>query len=174
MNFEFLSFYKKGDTYICRGKNSNLVEILQKEEVAQKINDFLNKMDLDFERDDETNRFTIHFGMKFGEESIHFHIFIFYDDKWITIVAPLIRDKDLPEEIDKLSFYKTLLRETYYLNEVTYGLTENDDIVVHAETATNALGFDNFKVEFYSVVYGIEHFLREVVPVIFKSQDTSQ
>jgi len=140
---------------------------VQKEEVGRRISDFLSKMDLNFEHEEKDGRFKVSFDVKYGEEVLHFRVFIFYDEDWITIVAPLIRESDLPKEADKLEFYKKLLRETYYLNEVTYGLTEGDDVVVHAETATRALDFENFRVEFYSVVYGIEHFLNEVVPSVF-------
>jgi len=148
-----------------------VVEIVKKEEVAQKISDFLGKMDLRYDYDEKNNNFSIHFDVKFGEEVLHFQVFVFYNEDWISIVAPLIRESDLPKEVDKLEFYKKLLRETYYLNEVTYGLTENDDIVVHAESATQALDFENFKVEFYSVVYGIEHFLNEVIPSVFAASE---
>lgn len=144
-----------------------MVEIVKKGEVAHKISDFLSKMNLRYNHDEKNNNFAVHFDIKFGEEILHFQVFVFYSKDWISIVAPLIRENDLPKEVDKLEFYKKLLRETYYLNEVTYGLTKNDDVVVHAESATQALDFENFKIEFYSVIYGIEHFLNEVIPSVF-------
>jgi len=54
--------------------------------------------------------------------------------------------------------------ETFYLYEVTYGLTKEGLIVVHAETSTKALSFENFSTELKSVAFGTKYFVEKILP----------
>lgn len=87
------------------------------------------------------------------------NIFVKAFGNWVFTIAPLLNVEHIRGESDKLKLYERPLMDTYYLNEVTYGLTRNGDMVVHAETHKDVLTPENFEVEFYSVVYGTEYFI---------------
>ena len=130
------------------------------ENAVNTVKQFLEKMNLKFEYDENAKVFFVPF--KIDERE--FMVVISIRGKWVTTAALIVRNNDLPPDLNKEEFYARLLKETFYLNEVTYGLTKDNDVIVHAETSTEALSFENFKTEFWSVVYGIKHFLEEIAP----------
>jgi len=131
-------------------------------EAVQKVKEFLKRMDLKFELIEDRNAFVVPFSSeKTGRQ---FNVVITIKENWVTTAAIAARREELPRDIDEKEFYRLLLLLTFELNEVTYGLTNRGDVVVHAESHVRALSFENFKVEFGSVVFGVEFFHREILP----------
>jgi len=131
-------------------------------EVAQKVKEFLEQMDLKFEHIEDKNVFVVPF---FSEKTgKHFNVIITIKDDWVTTAAIAVSREELPRDIDEKELYRLLLLMTFELNEVTFGLTHKGDVVVHAESHVKALSFENFRVEFGSVVFGVEFFHREILP----------
>jgi len=133
---------------------------MSEEKVVNTLNEFLKKMELKFKYDKKARAFFVPFRI----DDRDFMILITIRGKWITTASLIVRNSDLPPDLNREEFYARLLKETFYLNEVTYGLTKDNDVVVHAETHVDALSFENFKTEFWSVVYGIKHFLDRIFP----------
>jgi len=131
-------------------------------EAVQKVKEFLKRMDLKFELIEDRNAFVVPFSSeKTGRQ---FNVVITIKENWVTTAAIAARREELPRDIDEKEFYRLLLLLTFELNEVTYGLTNRGDVVVHAESHVRALSFENFKVELGSVVFGVEFFHREILP----------
>ncbi len=133
------------------------------------IEEYLKKMDLKYEKND--NVFIIPFYIQDNKNKISFDIIVTYNDKWILTIAPLLKKENIPFDTDLLRLYEKLLMDNYYLSEVTYGLTKEGNILVHAETHIDALCFENFKTELYSVVYGVRHFIEDILPLIEKYKE---
>ena len=93
-----------------------------------------------------------------------FLVNILYSDNWVETGALIARANELPEDIDKEKLYAKLLMDNLYIKEVNYGLTMEGDILIHAETSTESLGFENFKTEFGSVIYGIKNYVENILP----------
>lgn len=129
------------------------------ENAVNTIRDFLTKMELNFSYDEEKKSFILPYTIS----DKRFSVYVNVGDPWITIVALLARAQDLPSNVNKEALYARLLQDTFYLNEVTFGLTKDGDIVVHAEAHVNALTFEDFNIEFQSVVYGISHFIDKIM-----------
>ena len=133
-------------------------------EVAEKIKSFLDKMNLKYEYNEKENVFILPFKISIlGEGYAIATVFIRYNEDWVLIVSPLLPQSAIPSDVDKAKLYERLLMDTYYLNEVTYGLTKEGDIVVHAEIHKRALEYNNFMTEFNSVVYGVKHFVENIL-----------
>lgn len=129
------------------------------EEVVNTIRDYLTKMELNFSYEENEKRFTLAYDFS-GREFI---VNVFVSDSWVCVGTLLAKAEDLPANLNKEVFYARLLQDTFYLNEVTFGLTKNNDVVVHAEIHVDALSFENFKMEYGSVIYGIKHFVENIM-----------
>ena len=131
-------------------------------EAVQKVKEVLKRMGLKFELIEDRNAFVVPFSSeKTGRQ---FNVVITIKENWVTTAAIAARREELPRDIDEKEFYRLLLLLTFELNEVTFGLTNRGDVVVHAESHVKALSFENFKVEFGSVVFGVEFFHRNILP----------
>ncbi|RLI08175.1 hypothetical protein DRO32_02705 [Candidatus Bathyarchaeota archaeon] len=130
------------------------------EEVVNKVKEMLDKMGLKYEYVEEDKVFVVPF--KSGERV--FNVLVALRGDWVITSALAARKEDLPEDVDEKELYKLLLRLSLELSEVTFGLTSRGDVVVHAESHVNALSFENFRIEFASVVFGVEYFAKEVAP----------
>jgi len=131
-------------------------------EAVQKVKEFLKRMDLKFKHIEDKNAFVVPFLSE--ETGRQFNVVVTIKDDWVTTAAIAARREELPRDIDEKEFYRLLLVLTFELNEVTFGLTNKGDVVVHAESHVKALSFENFKMEFGSVVFGVELFHREILP----------
>lgn len=129
------------------------------EEKANAVKKFLTRMKLKFSYDEELKTVSLLYQV----EGKDFTIQIFIGEEWIVMGALLVKHEELPSNIDLKEFYGHLLQDTFYFNEVTYGLTKNRDVIVHAEINVNALNFEDFRTEFGSVVFGIKHFVENVM-----------
>ena len=129
-------------------------------EAINKVHEFLKKMKLHYRFVEEDKLFIV----PFASEERRFNILVLVRDDWVRVIGLAAKRSELPRNLDEKEFYKLLLRLTLELNEVTFGLTEDEDIVVHAETHVSALELENFKVEFASVVFGVEYFKEKVLP----------
>ncbi len=129
------------------------------EAIVNTLRDFLTKMKLNFSYEKEDKTFISPYEVS-GKE---FVVNVFVGEKWIQIGALLVKAEELPINLNKEVFYARLLQDTFYLKEVSFGLTKNGDIVVHAETYVDALSFENFKTELGSVVYGIRYFVENIM-----------
>ena len=131
-------------------------------DAVQEVKEFLKRMDLKFRHIEDKNAFVVpFFSEKTGRQ---FNVVITIKDNWVTTAVIAARREELPRDIDEKEFYRLLLLLTFELNEVTFGLTKQGDVVVHAESHVKALSFENFKMEFGSVVFGVELFHREILP----------
>ena len=126
--------------------------------IKNKLENFLKKMNLKYFYDEDKGVFAVPFEIR-GERVM---ISIIPGEKWIYVGSAIVNVKNLPPEVDREKLFALLLRETLYIPEVTYGLTDQGDIVAHAETATKAFEYKNFEIEFFSVVYGVQHFLENI------------
>jgi len=129
------------------------------EVVVNTIRDFLTKMELNFSYEEEEKKFILPYEFS-GKD---FVVNVFVGEKWIMIGVLLAKAEELPANLNKEVFYARLLRDTFYISEVAFGLTNSGDVVVHAETYVDALTFENFRIEFGSVVYGIKHFIENIM-----------
>ena len=144
------------------------------EEAVAKVKEFLDRMNLKYTYDETTKTFRLYFTIRVGESQyVRAVIYVRVGDDWVLIVSPLINQKNIPVTVDRLKLYERLLLDTYYLNEVTYGLTREGDIVVHAEIHHSALTYENFETEFNSVVYGIGYFAGEIMKDFEKYKQAS-
>ncbi|RLE68388.1 MAG: hypothetical protein DRJ34_03115 [Thermoprotei archaeon] len=132
--------------------------------IFEKITEYLNKLNLKYQYEAKNNRIRIPFILKVGEKKYTAYIYISWNEKWILCVTPLVRVADIPPEVSREEVYERLLLETYYLYEVTYGLTKDGYIVVHAETAVSALSFENFDIELRSIIFGVKYFIEKILP----------
>jgi len=130
------------------------------EEAIEKVKGFLDKMGVKYVYDEENK--VIIAPYKIHERE--FLVFVLFSDNWVTTAARIVNLSELPPNLDKERFFARLLTETFYLSEVTYGLTKNGDVVAHAETHVDALDYENFRVEFHSVVAGIAYFIENIEP----------
>ena len=128
------------------------------EEAVNKIHDFLKKMNLKYKFVEKDKVFIV----PFSGDTKPFNVLVLVREEWVSVIALAARKDELPPNLDKERFYETLLRLTLELNEVTFGLTEEGDVVVHAETHVKALEFENFKIEFTSVVFGVDYFAKRI------------
>ena len=134
------------------------------QDAVAKVREFLDRMKLKYTFDEATKTFSLYFNIRISENKYaRAVIYVKIGREWVLIVSPLINQKKIPVSVDRLKLYERLLLDTYYLNEVTYGLTREGDIVVHAEIHHSALTYENFKTEFNSVVYGIGHFAGKIL-----------
>ncbi|RLE98440.1 MAG: hypothetical protein DRJ63_07750 [Thermoprotei archaeon] len=143
-------------------------------EIGEKIKSFLGKMQLKYKYNEDENVFILPFRIQVSEGFVVATVFVRYTDEWVLIVSPLIAQHSIPSEVDRKRLYERLLMDTYYLNEVTYGLTKEGDIVVHAEIHKSALEFNNFATEFNSVIYGIKHFVENIMKDFEKYKDKTK
>lgn len=132
--------------------------------ILETITSYLNKLNVEYQLSTEKNQITIPFKFKVNDSVYTCRIFISWTKDWILCVAPLLSLSKFPPEVNREKFFKRLLLETYYLYEVTYGVTKGDTVVVHAETSTKALSFENFSTELKSVAYGTMHFVEKILP----------
>jgi len=129
------------------------------ENTVNTIREFLTRMKLNFSYDAERKSFILPYTIS----DKRFSVYINVGDPWITVVALLAKVQDLPPSVNKEALYARLLQDTFYLNEVTFGLTKNGDIVTHTEAHASALNFEDFSIEFQAVVYGISHFINKIM-----------
>ena len=132
--------------------------VTETDNIQAKLIQFLNKNG--FMPNIEEDRLIVPFNYG-GQE---FHINILYSDNWVESGALIVSAENLPSDIDRERLYARLLMDNLYIKEVNYGLTHEGDILIHAETAIEAFGFDNFETEFGSVIYGIQNYIENVEP----------
>ncbi len=135
------------------------------EEVAKKIGSFLDRMGLKYVYREDMRTYLVPFVLKTSKGEIEANVLVQIGDEWILTVALLMNAEMLSNEL-RGEIYEKLLTDTFYLNEVAYGLTKGKDIVVHAESSFENLSFSNFETKFYSVVYGVEYFVNNILPSI--------
>jgi len=133
---------------------------MSREEVFEKIKTYLDKMGVKFIHNKEDDVIVTPF--KIGDKLYAVIIAVMGD--WVLTVARVAGVDEIPPDASREELFARLLKDTFYLNEVTYGLTDNGDIVVHAGSSIEALDYENFKTEFYSVVAGIHHYVEEIEP----------
>jgi len=126
--------------------------------VVKKIREILDELGLKYRYVDKDKLFVI----PVTTEARKFNVLIMVRGDWITTVALAAKKEELPKDLDEREFFRTLLRLSLELSEVTYGLTELGDVVVHAETHVRALSKENFKIELASVMFGVDYFAKEV------------
>jgi len=136
-----------------------MVEGLAREAV-NKVKEILDKMGLKYEYVEKEDLFIVPFKSDVKE----FNVLVAVRGDWVTTLAMAAKKEELPKDLDEKELYKLLLRLSLELSEVTFGLTEFGDVVVHAESHVKALSPENFEVEFASVVFGVEYFAREIAP----------
>jgi len=135
------------------------------EEAVAKVREFLEKMNLHFKYVEKDKVFVVPFE---AEDGRRFNVIVAIRGDWVTTAAIAARREELPKDVDEKRLYELLLRLSFELNEVSFGLTDKGDIVVHAESHVRALDLENFKIEFASVVFGVEYYAREIAPNIPK------
>jgi len=133
-------------------------------ELSDKVESILNEMKLKFYIGKGGKEFIVPFLLSTSEGKIRTNVIVRVVGDWILTVAPLIDISSIPNQNDRLRLFERLLLDTYYLKEVTYGLSEEGTLVVHSETQKSALTLDNFKPEFFSVVFGVQHFIEKIIP----------
>ena len=129
-------------------------------EAVNKVKEILDKMNLKYRYVEEEDLFIV----PFESDIKKFNVLVVVRGDWVTTLAMAARKEELPKDLDEKELYKLLLRLSLELSEVTFGLTELGDIVVHAESHVKALSPENFEVEFASVVFGVDYFAREIAP----------
>ena len=132
------------------------------EEALKKVRGFLDSMGVNYVFDEEEGVIVAPFKIK-GKV---YPILIMVMGEWVLTVARLVNVNELPSNLDREKFYACLLRDTFYLSEITYGLMDNGDVVVHASTHVDALNYEDFKTEFASVVAGISHYRERIEPAL--------
>ncbi|HDJ25823.1 MAG TPA: hypothetical protein ENF34_00695 [Candidatus Bathyarchaeota archaeon] len=131
------------------------------EEAVAKVREFLEKMGLEFKYVEEDKVFVVPF---VSEDGRRFNVVVAVRGDWVTTAAIAAKRDELPRDVDERKLYELLLRLSFEMNEVTFGLTDKGDVVVHAESHVKALSLENFRIEFASVVFGVEYFARKVAP----------
>lgn len=127
-------------------------------EAMERVRGYLDKMGIKYIVDEEHNAIIAPYEIR-GRD---FLVVVLFSESWVLTAAKIVGLNELPPELDREKFFARLLMDTFYLNEITYGLTKDGLIVAHAESHVDALSFENFKVEFFSVVAGIAHFIDEI------------
>ncbi len=130
------------------------------------VRDYLSKMGLKYVYDDEEKAFITRFHIDTSKGVVDAFIIVKVTDNWVIIFSPLMSKKSIPRDVDRLKLYMRLLRDTFYLNEIVYCITEKGDIVTKSETHVKALSYDNFRVEFYALLAGIKHFVESIASKI--------
>ena len=136
-------------------------------DIRETIKQFLSARQFPFT--ETARRFVV--PIRVGDATIY--VVIDIGDPWIETWAPLIKATNLPLDLNTTAFYKRLLQDTLYLREVTYGVTKQGDVAVHAEVHKNAFSREGFVSEFGAVIYGIKHFLEHILPEYPKIQVAS-
>lgn len=134
--------------------------------VLERVGSFLKEMNVEYLYDESEDVIVVPF--RVGSRVYAVIVAVMGD--WLLTVSRVAGLEDLPESASREGFLARLLRDTFYLNEVTYGLTDNGDVVVHACTNLETLTFEGFRDEFYSVVAGVHHFVEEVEPEFWGSK----
>jgi len=111
------------------------------------------------------------YGLK-GHSQI-FQLQIVASNDWINAKALVAQIGDLSVEERAILFEKVLIAN-WELNEVTFSV-DPDQYNIWCETDMPADStFDNFKVEFTSIPFGIEYFITKIAPEInFQVTSTS-
>jgi len=131
------------------------------EEAVAKVREFLEKMGLRFKYVEEDKVFVVPFQ---SEDGRRFNVIVAVRGDWVTTAALAAKKDELPPNLDERKLYELLLRLSFEMNEVTFGLTDKGDVVVHAESHVKALSLENFRIEFASVVFGVDYFAKEIAP----------
>jgi hypothetical protein len=127
------------------------------ENIYDKIKLYMDKMNL--RPTWKNNRFLVQYNL----ENEAFIVNVFFDDKWVETGSLLVKGDSIPKDIDKEKLYARLLMDNFYAKEVTYGMTKDGDIIVHADASVEVINYENFVNEYYSVVYGIRNFIEGIV-----------
>jgi hypothetical protein len=141
-----------------------------KPEPKQLVKEYLHRMG--YEPIEKEGRYLIPFDI----ENEKYNVLVFFHEEWVETGTLLVESKELPEALNKEGLYARLLMDTLYAREVTYGLTTDGNVIVHAETAIKSLSFDNFQTEFNSVLAGIKHFVSTIkkdYPIQHKKEQTT-
>ncbi len=103
-----------------------------------------------------------------------FEVKILILEKWINIKLLLMRHEEVPPNLRPV-LNEGLLVANFLLNEVTYSLSRQGDIVVETDMPINT-DYVNFRSEYGSIVFGTEYFLKEILPKIanLQAKDTYQ
>lgn len=124
------------------------------------VREFLDKMGVNYYFDEEEQQYILPYIL--DEHEIMVVVRILND--WILAYAPLLRGKNIPSDILRTEFFARLLRETLYLHEINYGLTDNNDVIVHSEIYAKNLTFETFKGGYNAVLLGAKHFYENILP----------
>ncbi len=142
-------------------------------ETSKRITELLEKMKLKFFMGNDVREFIVPFLIDTSKGKVKTNVLIRIAGDWILTVAPLIDIGSIPSNDDRLKLFERLLIDNYYLKEVTFGLSKEGTIVVHAETHKDALTLENFRSEFFSVVFGVQHFAEKIIPEFKKYKEKS-
>ncbi|MEX2720194.1 MAG: hypothetical protein Q6362_002095 [Candidatus Wukongarchaeota archaeon] len=140
------------------------------EETVNKIYSWLEEMELKgIIKVGGENRLIVNFGI----EDHVFQVHVLVTEKWINAKALIAYVADMPRsEVKKV--YRLCLNANFELNEVTYSTDPDQGNVWVEVDMPCGSSFENFKVEFGSIPFGIHHFVTEIVPKIdFSVRDTS-
>lgn len=128
--------------------------------IKEDIEKLLKDMKLEYEWDEEASRFLL----KLKIANKYLYAFIIIGKKWIVTSIPLIKVSELENKVNLKDFYETILKETFYLKETNYGLTEEGILVSHVETSIDVFDPNNFKVELSSAILGFKYFFETILP----------
>lgn len=103
----------------------------------------------------------------------YFQVQLIASDKWINTKALVALVKGIPNT-ERYKLYQKVLAANWALNEVTFSC-DPDEGNIWVETDMPAeTTFENFQVEFNSILFGINHFIDKIAPTIaFTVRDTT-
>ncbi len=103
-----------------------------------------------------------------------FEVKLIITQKWINIKLLLMRHEEVPPNL-RATLHESLLVANFLLNEVTYSISHQGDILVETDMPINT-DYTNFQSEYGSVVFGAGYFLKEILPKIasLQARDTYQ
>lgn len=97
----------------------------------------------------------------FEYEDLQFLSNIIVSTDWYIVKASIMELDDIPKDVQYQLFFE-LLKGNFLLNDVTFSVDlEGRSIWVEADIPTDN-NFDHFKLQYLSIVYGIDYFIKNV------------
>jgi hypothetical protein len=123
-----------------------------------KIEGFLREKELVYTKSENIITVPYEIGDLVFNPQIEFH------GKWLVVSCLIIRRSDVPDAVIHDVYYECLA-SNHELPEITYDVDrDSGDIYVGADMRVAITDFDNFFSEFFSIPYGIKHFIEKIAP----------
>lgn len=104
----------------------------------------------------------------FEYEELQFLSHIIVGAEWYIVKASILELESIPKQLAAQIFFE-LLKSNFILNDITYSIDPEAKSIWTEADIPSDLGFEHFKLQYLSIVFGIDFFIKNIAKQLVPS-----